>query len=796
MAQCYFYRSFFSGLSFLLVFTFTAFGQSGDFTTKGKVIASGGAGIANATITYTNLAKRLSWDFSDANGNFGGPNTGVPQERSTATDHISLATGPLDIAVFDVGGKRIASWHTTTVAAGSYQLEQVVQQHSQSLFIVKVRTGAAEYCRRLLARSNTAVLGSGNVFSPANARTALFKLVATTAVDTLRVGKTGYTPIKVPIESYAADVGSVTLTPIDIEGQVTTLLGQMSQAEKIGQILQGPFPGTSTVQSDLVGMVFSGGGGPSGTSTTAAQWASSSNSYQSAALGTARKIPLLIGSNVVHGFSDCYGGTIFPHNIGLGCTFDPKIVQKAYRVAAIESRGGGVNWAFAPCIAVPQDDRWGRVYEGFAETPDLTSAMARASVLGFQLTDLSHPLAMAACVKHFAGDGGTVYGTGAAESKLIDRGDTKGTEATLRAIHLPGYTAAVEAGAASIMASFSSWNGVRMHQNTALLTDWLKTSQKFDGFINGDWIGHTVEITGGTPQEQSQNCFMAGLDAPMPDGTNAFAPVKGALTAMYSGSASARADDAVKRILRVKCRMGLMSGDVTTNSQITALAGNAQHRAIAREAVRKSLVLLKTATGLLPIAKTAKVTLVGPHSQDIGLLCGGWTLSWQGLTGNITAGTTIRKGFETIGGQSNITYSADGSNITGDIAVVCIGEDPYAEWIGDKADLAVAGASLVTKAKSSGKKVIVIIISGRPLDVSAIMNSCDGLIAAWLPGTEGDGIAEVLYGNYNFTGKLAFSWPRTTAQEPINYGDAAYDPLFPYDFGLNAAGQQLPKGLY
>ncbi|MBN1128564.1 MAG: glycoside hydrolase family 3 C-terminal domain-containing protein [Chitinispirillaceae bacterium] len=795
MISSYLARTPLFSLVLLFFSTLAAFGQSGDFTNAGKVVSSGGSGIANATITYTNLSKRLLWDFSDANGNFGATSGALP-DRSGLTDRIAVASGPLDIAVFDFSGKTVASLRSTGITAGSYLLEQLAHHHSPGFLLVTIRTGTTEYCRKLLVRNRGSSLHSGTAFSASAGRASPLRLVAASAIDTLRIGKTGYAPVKIPIASYTANIGSVTLTPIDIEAQVTALLGQMSQNEKIGQILQSPLPGTGPVQSNLMGMVFSGGGGPSGQSTTASQWASSSNSYQNASLGTAKKIPLLIGSNIVHGFSDCYNGTMPPHNIGLGCTFDPAIVQKVYRVAAIESRGGGVNWAFAPCIAVPRDDRWGRVYEGFAETPDLTSALAKASVLGFQLTDLSHPLTVAACVKHFAGDGGAVWGTGVAENKLIDRGNATGADATLRAIHLPGYTASVQAGAASIMASFSAWNGVRMHQNAALLTDWLKTNQGFDGFINGDWLGHVTFVTGGTQQEQSRNCFMAGLDAPMPDRTDGFAPIKDALNAMITGGSSSRVDDAVKRILRVKLRMGLMSGSVMTNPQVTALAGNAQHRALAREAVRKSLVLLKTSTGLLPLAKTAKVTLVGQHSQDIGMQCGGWTLSWQGLTGNITAGKTIRQGFEAIGGASNISYSADGNTIGGDIAVVCTGERPYAEWYGDSTNIVLPGASLVTNAKKSGKKVIVIIISGRPLDVSAIMNSCDGLIAAWLPGTEGDGIAEVLYGNYAFTGKLAFSWPRSVSQEPINYGDASYDPLFPYDFGLNFAGQQLPKGLY
>jgi beta-glucosidase len=330
-----------------------------------------------------------------------------------------------------------------------------------------------------------------------------------------------------------------------------------------------------------------------------------------------------------------------------------------------------------------------------------------------------------------------------------------------------------------------------MHENKTLLTDWLKTSQGFDGFVNGDWSGD-LQGTQGTSA-----CVIAGLDVPMRgDNSPGIPGLQSSFNGLYSNGNGARVDDAVRRLLRIKYRMNLFSSPLTANPALTALVGSQAHRDVAREAVRKSLVLLKTSAGLLPLAKTAKVTLVGQHSQDIGLQCGGWTLGWQGVAGNAMPGSTIRQGFERIGGAGNISYSADGNAISGDIAVVCIGEQPYAEGMGDRTDLSIPLANLVTNAKNSGKKVVCVLITGRPMDISAIVDKCDAVVAAWLPGTEGDGVAEVLYGNYEFRGKLSLSWPRNTAQEPINVGDAGYNPLYPYDFGLNAAGQRLPAGVY
>jgi len=768
------------------------FGQSGDFTTKGRAVNSSGQGIANATITYMNLAKRLSWDFSDATGYFGGK-TATPIAQASAPQSVQMdKNGPLTIEIFDFCGKKVGTVREDRVERGSYCLEPTVSRLPQSLYMLKITAGNKFTYQKVVNMGTKTFSQTQSGFASVKP-TVLAKKLA--AVDTVRVGKTGFAPVKMAITAYTDDVGNVTLTAINIESQVSSLLGTLSQAEKVGQVVQLDFPGTTYARDNLMGTVFGGGSdGPGNGAGNASQWASFSDGYQNAVAGTAKRIPLLVGLDVVHGIGKCNGATILPHNIGLGCTWDPKIVQKVFRVSAIESRGCGINYAFGPCIAVPRDKRWGRVYEGFAETPDLTSAMSTAAVLGFQTWDLSYPLAVAACIKHFAGDGGTTFGTGTAG--LLDRGNTQGTDATLRAIHLPGYTAAVASQAAAVMASFSSWNGVHMHENKALLTDWLKSNQGFDGIVNGDWEGHITGTTGGNATAQTESCVSAGLDLPMGTVTGDLATLTGAFNGLYGNGNGGRVDDAVKRLLRIKYRMGLFSNPVTTDSRITALVGSQMHRDVAREAVRKTLVCLKNTNGVFPIAKTAKVTLVGQHAQDIGLQCGGWTMGWQGAPGNITAGTTIRQGFESIGGAGNISYSADGSSITGDIAVVCIGEQPYAEWLGDKTSLTVPNANYVTNAHNSGKKVICVLISGRPMDISSVINSCDAFVCAWLPGSEGAGIADVFYGNNDFTGKLSMTMPANSSQYTLNSGDANYTPLFKYGFGLNLAGQQLPSGLY
>ena len=781
-----------------------AFSQSGDFKVTGQVVGADSKPIGGATISFTSVPKRLSWDYSDAIGFFGGKTAGIKQLGLKGAA-IKLDGQPISIELFSINGQCLATFKRFSTLSDLANLDVPMTKFRHGTLLVKITGSSSAVYRKLMPGSSFARTMIGEFCNSSSANGSLGKL--SSAIDSVRIGKTGYAPVKVAINSYTADVGTVTLNKIDIESQANALFATLSQAEKDGQLTQIDVSANdaATAAANKVGSVFGGGDdGAGGGHGTAAQWAPYADAYQTASLTTAKKIPMLFGIDVVHGVGKCYGATIYPHNIGLGCTWDTAIVQKCYRVGAIESRGCGINLAFGPCIAVPRDKRWGRVYEGFAETPALTAAMGRAATLGYQTSDLSNPLAVAACIKHFAGDGGTQYGTGLQGSAYpLDRGNTLGDETTLRAIHLPGYTAVLQAGAASVMASFSAWNGVRMHENKALLTDWLKTTSGFDGFVNGDWDGHITLTTGSTAQAQTQSCLKAGLDVPMCSAAGEIAAVTGACDAMYAGGQGARIDDAVKRILRIKYRMGMFSQGNLANPLVTATVGSAEHRAVAREAVRKSLVLLKTSSALFPLARTAKITLVGPAAQDIGYQCGGWTMGWQGSPGNITSGTTIRQGFEAIGGTGNISYSLDGNGIPGDIAVVCVGEKPYAEWLGDSVSIPAIGATVIQNAKNSGKKVVVVMISGRPRDISTVINNCDAFICAWLPGTEGDGIAQVMYGTdaagsakYDFTGKLSMTMPNGASQANLNYGDANYNPLFKYGFGLNAAGQVLPQGLY
>ncbi len=773
-------------LAVMLLFAQKAvFSQSGDFTVSGTV-TSGGQPLEGATVSYMSLGKRLSWDISGTTGAFG-PTTGVISAHRSPGSVAMLSHGLVSIEVFDVLGTKVTSF-STVLDKGKYSIEAVSSKLPKSMYMLKITGNGAVTYQTFVNTGKSSVLSLGNAGVNAGNMLAAKKLAV---VDTVRIGKTGYTPVKMPIQSYTDNIGTVALTKIDIEAQVTALMATMSNTEIVGQLIQIDCPSSGDITGKALGTVFGGGtDGPNGGTGSASQWASFNDNFRN--IGSGLKSPILTEWDVVHGFGKCNGATVIPHNIGLGCTWDTTIVQKAYRVGGIESRGCGILLGYGPCIAVPQDDRWGRVYEGFSQSPDLTKAMARAAVLGYQTTDLSNPLAIAACVKHFAGDGGSTNG--------LNPGATTGTESALEAIHLPGYIAAVKAGTGSVMASYSTWNGTNCTQNKALLTDWLKTGQGFDGYINSDWSA-TYQFGNDT-----KTAFQAGLDVPMlgANADNQNPSVGSVASGMLNngGTDQARIKDACARVLRLKYKMDLFHQPLSTNSAITALVGSQAHRDIAREAVRKSLVLLKTTTGLLPLSKTAKITLVGPHAQDVGMQCGGWTLGWQGQPGNVNGGTTIRQGFESIGGAGNISYSADGNSISGDIAVVCIGEQPYAETAGDIVDgtvphtLAIPEANLVSNAKNSGKPVVCVMITGRAMDISAIKDNCSAIIAAWLPGTEGNGIAEVLYGNYEFSGKLSRAWPTSISQEPLTFGDASKTPLFPIGFGLKSDGTQLPAGLY
>jgi beta-glucosidase len=482
---------------------------------------------------------------------------------------------------------------------------------------------------------------------------------------------------------------------------------------------------------------------------------------------------------------------LFPHNVGLGCTRDAALVEAAARITALEMRATGAQWAFAPCIAVPRDERWGRTYEGFAEDPAVVAQLGAAAVRGFQADDLASPRAVLACAKHFVGDGGTTYQQRPAGSRAapLDQGDTRVDEATLRTIHLPGYVAAVDAGVGSIMVSYNSWNGVKVSGIRRLLTEILKGELGFEGFLISDYyaIGQ-IDPDYKTAVMTSIN---AGMDMAMePAGYARFIATLRELVA-EGRVRLARIDDAVMRILRVKAAMGLLDA---RRSQLSDPAlgrefGSNKHREIARRAVRESLVLLKNENRTLPLDKAAaRLHVAGKAADDIGMQCGGWTVTWQGKPGAVTAGTTLRAAIAaTVSSKTEVTYSADGRGAAGaDVAVIVVGEAPYAEGIGDRADLALAAGdvAVVDAVAAAGVPIVLVVYSGRPLILGRALERAAAVVAAWLPGTEGRGITDVLFGHYAPRGKLGFAWPRSMAQIPSHAGDATYDPLFAFGFGL------------
>jgi beta-glucosidase len=508
------------------------------------------------------------------------------------------------------------------------------------------------------------------------------------------------------------------------------------------------------------------------------------NDCKSWALKTRLGIPLLYGIDAVHGHNNIDGAVIFPHNIGLGATHDPELVERAERVTAEEVAGTGTRWAFAPCVAVAQDERWGRTYESFGESPDLVAELSAAAVHGFQGEELSAaPTCILACAKHFLGDGGTQGG--------IDEGNTVCDEATLRKLYLPPYRAAIKAGVGSIMVSFSSWNGEKMHANKYLLTDVLKGELGFQGFLISDWAA--IEQISPDYKFDIEQSINAGLDMLMlprgldhPDNYIVFITDLRQLVAEHKVPES-RIDDAVRRILRIKLQMGLAENP-DTDPALTAAIGCAAHREVARECVRESLVLLKNARHALPLAKNLKhLVVVGRAADDIGIQCGGWTVGWQGQPGKVTTGgTTILAAIrQTVAAETKVAFSPDGAEMAGaDAVVVVVGELPYAEMKGDRTDLNLAAGdvALIQKAKATGAPVITILISGRPLVPGPGLDNSDAFLAAWLPGTEGQGVADVLFGDYKPTGKLPRTWPRDNSQ--LSVQNLSGSPLFPRGFGL------------
>jgi beta-glucosidase len=575
--------------------------------------------------------------------------------------------------------------------------------------------------------------------------------------------------------------------------QVRELLGKMTLDEKIGQMIQAENTGLkelSDIETYHLGSILSGGSSDPKSGNRPSDWAALYESLQQRAVKTRLGIPLLYGVDAVHGHSNVIGAVIFPHNIGLGCTRNPALVEEASRITAKEVRATGLQWTFAPCVTVPQDERWGRTYEGFSEDPKLVSRLGAAAVNGLQGRDLSDPQSVLACAKHYVGDGGTAAGT-SSNGKGWDQGDTRVDEETLRRIHLAPYKPAIQSGAGTIMPSYSSWNGVKCSANQYLLTTVLKEELGFEGFLISDYnairqidpdfkkaIGISVNAGMDMAMEPTEyRVFFSHLKELVEEGT---VPLS-------------RIDDAVTRILRVKFAMGLLEpeyaykADRTLQSQI----GSQEHRQVARQAVRESLVLLKNEQKTLPIAKTvARIHVGGKNADNIGNQCGGWTIDWQGKSGNVTTGgTTVLAAMkQAVSDTTQITFAENGTGAEGAaIGVVVIGETPYAEGDGDRDNLALAKEDIeaVSNMKKAGIPVVVILISGRPMILNETLAQADAFIAAWLPGTEGQGVADVLFGDYKPTGKLSFTWPKSMSQIPINLGDSDDAPLFEYGYGLS-----------
>jgi beta-glucosidase len=590
----------------------------------------------------------------------------------------------------------------------------------------------------------------------------------------------------------------------------------MTQAERI-DVDANP----SLITTYGLGSILSGGGSTPANNTPEA-WADMVDRYQEAALNTRLGIPLLYGVDTVHGHGNLLGATVFPHNIGLGATRDPALVEQVEHVAAIETRASGPQWAFAPCICVARDDRWGRTYESFGEDPNLVKSMETA-IDGFQGTrpgDLAKPDRVLATAKHFAGDGLTAYGTGEGDY-TVDQGIDQVSHADFDRLALAPYVTAVKQHhVGSVMPSFSSvdWtedgigNPVKMHANQELITGWLKQQQGFDGIVISDW--RAIRQIPGTYTDQVRASVNAGVDMFMepiqapnnPNGWDVFIPTLTSL--VQSGDVSmSRIDDAVSRILTAKFDLGLFEHPLTNRKNIDTI-GNQAHRKVARRAVAESQVLLKNAHGTLPLSsgKKQRVYVAGSNADNIGNQAGGWTLTWQGGSTNVIPGQTILDSVRaTSKGQVQFSETASDPIPANAAGIVVVGETPYAEGFGDvngpqwaydpgdhnvprpkkTMELSDADQLAIRRVCAHAASCTVLVVSGRPMIIHPELGvQIDALVASWLPGSEGMGVADVLFGKKPFTGKLPVSWPRSVAQEPINVGDPGYDPLYRFGFGL------------
>ena len=611
-----------------------------------------------------------------------------------------------------------------------------------------------------------------------------------------------------------------------LEAKVDKLLGEMTLEEKVGQIVQAEINDVTPedVKTYHLGSVLNGGGSWPNKDRGAlvADWYMLADKLWEASMDKAnpRPIPLIWGTDAVHGHNNVKGATFFPQNIGLGAANDPDLLRRIGEVTAREVARTGIDWAFAPTIAVVRDDRWGRTYEGFSEDPAIVEAYAGKIVEGLQGQlgkDAKSGERVIATAKHFLGDGGTTKGT--------DQGITVVTEQQLLDLHARGYFSALTAGAQTVMASYNSWQDAaqgnnakayKMHGNKYLLTDVLKTKMGFDGFVISDWNGlgqiktSNSDATRNCSNDDCPQAINAGVDMAMiPASADWKAFITHTIAEVKSGEIpQARLDDAVRRILRVKFRMGLFDKPKPSARVSSHDIGTEENRAVAREAVRKSLVLLKNNDDTLPLARTAKVLVAGKSADSLSNQSGGWSISWQGKdiksNAEFGGGTTLFGAVKRLVPSATLDSSKDGAlaDASYDVAIVVVGETPYAEGQGDITERATLSTSrelpedfaLLQALKAKGvKRIVTVLYSGRPLYANKEMNVSDAFVAAWLPGTEGDGLADVLFRkadgtiNYDFQGKLSYSWPKSPCQVALNKGDAGYSPLFAYGFGLTYA---------
>jgi len=643
---------------------------------------------------------------------------------------------------------------------------------------------------------------------------------------------------------------------------VDELVQKMTLDEKVGQMTQVDkrmLDSEEDIAKYFLGSILSGGGSVPDDNTPKG-WVNMVNNYQRQALSTRLKIPLIYGIDAVHGHNNVVGATVFPQNIGLGCSNNPELIYQVNHATAVEVAATGLHWTFSPCITVPQDDRWGRQYEGFSESTEIVTRLTHAAITGYEdALDIFDGRQIAACAKHFIGDGGTNWETGSLKEGIhtykIDRGDTQLTEEELRKVHLPPYLEAVKAGVKTVMISFNSWNGVKCHGSKYLINDLLKTELNFEGLVVTDWAG--IDEIPGDYKSDIITSINAGIDLVMVPGSlygqNHYKTfIELLIEAVKEGSIPmSRIDDAVRRILLVKHDLGLFEspyGKIEYASHV----GSEEHRRVARDAVRKSMVLIKNESNILPLKKNENLTIVGSGANNLGMQNGGWTVEWQGKirpdfkildkNGNGTIkpkevnsyfkgiydskydsgaansffknmdkdsngsvnqeefqgyeksspfqpnGTSILSAILEASDESGlVTYDPSANNLSKeDIVIAVIGEYPYAEGYGDDPSIELNShdKAVLERCYESGNQMIVIMLSGRPLVINDHVKKWNGFIAAWLPGMAGEGVSDVVFGDYSPTGKLSFSWPRNTGQLPLNEGDLNYDPLFPFGHGL------------